>query len=481
MSSSVVQMPCDSVAIIGAGPAGLVTARWLKQYGFRPVLFEAADQLGGQWNSSSSMSGTWPEMRTNTSRPMSAFSDMQHSAGTSLFPSQADMLAYLHRYAGKFDLVPAVRSRTRVTLLEREPQGGWRVESIRNGQPSIEIYQRAVVASGRYVEAQIPPVSGLETFSGVLGAIHTSQYDGAARYRDKAVVIAGCSISALEISSDLALAGARSVTTCYRRQRYILPKIIAGVPTDQVMFTRAAALAGEQLPLQELAQIMRNAVTGAAGSPEQFGAQVPSPNIFEAGISQSQHFLPLVADGRITTRPWIRDINQRTIHFDDGSRVAADALLFGTGFRLSLPWLSPGIAAMLDLDEQHLDLYDHTFNSGLPGLAFVGLYDQTGPYLPVLELQARWIAYTAAGVRPAPTPAEMAAGERRYQERRHLPQNVPMHAMALLFARHAGVEPDLSQWPDSQPELLNGPLTPQSFRISGPDRWQAARDKSMAA
>ena len=35
-----------SVAIIGAGPAGLVTARWLKREGFDPVIFEQGDRLG---------------------------------------------------------------------------------------------------------------------------------------------------------------------------------------------------------------------------------------------------------------------------------------------------------------------------------------------------------------------------------------------------------------------------------------------------
>jgi hypothetical protein len=44
------------------------------------------------------------------------------------------------------------------------------------------------------------------------------------------VLVASCSISALEIASDIALCGARSVTACYRRQRNILPKLIAGSP-----------------------------------------------------------------------------------------------------------------------------------------------------------------------------------------------------------------------------------------------------------
>jgi hypothetical protein len=44
-----------------------------------------------------------------------------------------------------------------------------------------------------------------------------------------------------------------------------------------------------------------------------------------------------------------------------------------------------------------------------------------------------------------------------------------MHRMALLFAREAGVEPDLKAWPRLAPTLLFGPLSAISFRLSGPD------------
>jgi dimethylaniline monooxygenase (N-oxide forming) len=67
-----------TVAIIGAGPSGLVTARWLKRESFEPVIFEQGDGLGGQWTGDSRYSGIWPWMRTNTSRLMTAFSDLRH-------------------------------------------------------------------------------------------------------------------------------------------------------------------------------------------------------------------------------------------------------------------------------------------------------------------------------------------------------------------------------------------------------------------
>ncbi|MBM1174381.1 flavin-containing monooxygenase [Microvirga arabica] len=475
------KMPPNAVAIIGAGPAGLVTARWLASHGFEPVLFEAADRPSGQWNATSPLSGTWRGMRTNTSRVMTCFSDLEHPEGTPVYPSREDMHAYLERYAEHFGLVPRIRCCTRVERLEQADGRGWLLRWRRGAEVRTERFARVVVASGRYVAPEVPTVPGLNGFSGALGVAHTSQYNGSQAYRGKDVLVAGCSISALEIASDIALSGARSVTVCYRRQRYVLPKLLAGVPTDHVMFTRAAGLAGEILPPDDVAAGLKATVLRVAGSPDQFGAMTPDENIFAAGITQSQHFLPLVAEGRIAIRPWIGAINERSVGFADGSQGEFDALLFGIGYRLSLPFLAPELAATLGLDHAHIELCDHTFHPELEGLAFVGLYDQVGPLFPVLELQGRWIAYTWAGVIPAPSREALAAGLARSRAQRGGPQSIPMQVLALLFARNAGVEPDLGRWPDLERTLLFGPLSPVSFRLQGPDSLEEAPALTAAA
>ena len=71
------------------------------------------------------------------------------------------------------------------------------------------------------------------------------------------------------------------------------------------------------------------------------------------------------------------------------------------GSSLDLPFLSDDIRAIIDLDAVHLDADRYTFHPDLPGLAFVGMWDQSGGYFVPLELQARWIAYTWGGTIPA--------------------------------------------------------------------------------
>lgn len=94
----------------------------------------------------------------------------------------------------------------------------------------------------------------------------------------------------------------------------------------------------------------------------------------------------------------------------------------------------------------------------------------------MLELQARWIAYVWGGALPGPSLEEMESGIADYQTRRGGPEVIFMSTLGPLFARAAGVEPELSSWP----ALLFGPFTPISFRLSGRDSLPGAPQRTMA-
>lgn len=462
-----------NVAIIGAGPGGLATARYLRARGLVCTVFEQGGDIGGQWNARSPHSGIWPGMRTNTSRVLTRFSDLPHEKGLATYPTNEKMLAYLKRYAGEFGVMQDVRLNTRVEHVERSADGyGVRYRTA-NTDSVTENFQYVVVASGRYNHPSFPQVAGLESFSGSGGVIHSFRYKDPERYRGLRVLVGGCAISALEIASDLAMLEAK-VVSCYRRQRYVLPKLFAGVPTDHLAYTRFDALCAEVFPPDVVANNLKQLVLRANGSPEQFGAFRPADDISQAGITLSQYFLPLVAEGRISVKPWISTVAGRRVTFTDGTQDEFDAIIFATGYDISLPFLSAGIRKMLDVDRHHIDLFNFTFHPELPGLAFVGLHDQGGPYLPPLELQARWIAYVWSGAIAAPNSEEIAQGIANYRKRRGGSQKQAMHTMALLFARAAGVEPSPEEFPELARALLFGPLSPASFRLVGPDRMANA-------
>jgi Flavin-binding monooxygenase-like len=452
-----------SVAVIGAGPGGLVAARWLLSQGFEPTIFERAPMLGGQWTGLDGRSGVWPTMHTNTSRILTAFSDLDHGTDV-VYPSGRDILDYLHRYAEAFDLVSRIRFGTHVDVLSRGDDE-WLVRH----SGTIERFDRVVVATGRFQSPAVPTVPGLDTFTGSVGITSTYQYRGPEPYRGKRVLVAGGAISAMEIAAEVAQLGAARVVVTQRRQRYVLPKFAAGVPSDHRMFTRYGTIANEHLPAAEIDRQLKEIVVEAGGSPEQYGAPAPDPSLFAAGVTLSQHYLPLVAEGLITVRPWMPSIAKAAVTFADGTAEEFDGIVFGTGFDLHLPFLDEDIRAVLDLDTVHLDADRYTFHPDLPGLAFVGMWDQSGGYFVPLELQARWIAYTWGGAVPATREADQWASVDAYRARRGMSQKTRMNLAALAFARAAGVEPSPDHWPHLRRALLFGPLAPSCFRLEGPD------------
>ncbi|MDT5256108.1 MAG: hypothetical protein QOD10_1188 [Mycobacterium sp.] len=402
-------------------------------------------------------------MHTNTSRVMTVFSDLEHETDA-VYPSNRDILDYLQRYAETFGLTSRIRPNARVELLRRDDEG-WLVSHT----GIDERFERVVVASGRFHAPAIPPVQGLDAFAGSAGVISTYQYRGSAPYLGKRVLVAGCAVSALEIAAELAQLGADRVVVTQRRQRYVLPKFAAGVPSDHRIFTRYGVLASETLPVAEIDRQLKEIVVEAGGSPEQYGAPAPDPSLFAAGVTLNQGYLPLVAEGRITVRPWMESVGDATVTFADGHAEEFDGIVLGTGFDLYLPFLSEEIRAILDLDGVHLNADRYTFHPDLPGLAFVGLWDQSGGYFVPLELQARWIAYTWGGTIPATSEADQRLSIDAYRSKRGMSQKTRMNLAALAFARAAGVEPHLDNWPHLRRALLFGPLAPSCFRLEGPD------------
>ncbi|OBF81191.1 dimethylaniline monooxygenase [Mycobacterium sp. 852002-51163_SCH5372311] len=461
----------ESVAVIGAGPGGLVAARWLVAQGFEPTIFEQAPMLGGQWTGLGGHSGVWPAMHTNSSRILTAFSDLEHHSDLA-YPSNRQVLRYLHRYAATFGLIPRIRLGTRVELLRRS-QHGWLLEH----SGTDERFGRVVLATGRFHAPVIPNVPGLDTFAGSLGVTSTYQYRGPEPYLGKRVLVAGCAVSALEIAGEIARLGAARVVVTQRRQRYVLPKFAGSVPSDHRIFTRYGVLAEESLPRQEVDRQLKELVVEAGGSPDDYGAPTPHPSFFTAGVTLNQGYLPLVAERRITVRSWMTRIANSEVTFADGQTDEFDGIVLGTGFDLHMPYLDDELRVMLDVDAVHLDADRYTFHPGLPGLAIMGMWDQSGGYFVPLELQARWIAYTWSGTVPASNETDQRLSIETYRSQRGTPQKTRMNLVAVMFARAAGVEPQLDNWPHLHRALLFGPLAPSCFRLEGPDALPDAPER----
>ena len=93
----------------------------------------------------------------------------------------------------------------------------------------------------------------------------------------------------------------------------------------------------------------------------------------------------------------------------------------------------------------------------------IGQFLAQRPYLPLLELQARWIIATWAGDVAARDEARMRA---TIAEPR--PPLDPHNELATTLADELGVAPDLLSRPELTEALLFGPLLPPRYRLDGP-------------
>jgi dimethylaniline monooxygenase (N-oxide forming) len=430
------------VAVIGAGPGGLVAAKHAIEAGFDVSVFEASNDLGGQWNTAAAHSGIWPGMRTNTSRAMTAFSDHPVPRSHDLHPFAEQIHDYLRSYSEAFRVTDRIRFSTAVHDL----QPSWWVD----GEP----FDAVIVASGRFRAPVLP--AGLGGFTGEV--MHAFDYPGVDYFRDRRVLVYGNGVSGHEIASDIATV--TGVISAYRKARYVLQKNVAGVSSDWQWYTHIGALRRAAMTPPTYGALLRERVLRVAGNPADFGAREPSTDFLLAGHSLCQDYLEQVRAGRIVCRPAIAQARGTQVTFADGSREHVDAIVGATGYRLDIPYLSRHLWSVLGPD---LRLHHRTMHPDLPGFGVVGQFALQGPSFPLLELQARWIVNCWSGVGPEPDASAARASVAAP------PPPIDSHnVLAVTLADAAGVAPDVRARPDLAEPLLFGPMLPPRYRLDGP-------------
>jgi cation diffusion facilitator CzcD-associated flavoprotein CzcO len=268
-------------------------------------------------------------MHTNISRVLTALSDLEPRS-RDVFPSGAEVLDYLQRYAQTFGLMPRIRFDPPVDHVGRDGDG-W---LLRHGFDESR-FDRVIVASGRFHAPAIPPVPGLDTFTGVAGTSSTYHYRGSKSLQGKRILVAGCAVSALEVATELAQQGAARVVVTQRRQRYVLPKFAAGVPSDHRIFTRYGVLAAEALPAAEIDRQLREIVVEARLRPQPAVPERGDPHARRPRLGAPRR-RPAHLPSRPASRPAVRSAGPSSFRLqgpdalpDAATRFARDAAAFG--------------------------------------------------------------------------------------------------------------------------------------------------------
>ncbi len=112
------------IAIIGAGVAGLSTARQLIGAGFDCTLFERNEVLGGVW------SDGYLNFGVQVQRELYEFPDWPLPEGTPDFTPGPIIQKYLHDYADHHGISSKIRFNTQVTCLAEadSSDAGWTIK-----------------------------------------------------------------------------------------------------------------------------------------------------------------------------------------------------------------------------------------------------------------------------------------------------------------------------------------------------------------
>lgn len=348
------------VAVIGAGAAGLVTARELRREGLTPVVLEQTGRPGGTWVYDARSEGVhgslYASLRTNLPRDLMAFDDLpfEDLGDPRRFPGHAEVLRYLDHFERTFDLAPCIRPDHTVTEVSprdhddapwragaaRPPHAcpnAWRVRWTSPSGPGEDRFDAVAVCNGHYHAPRIPALPGLPAFAGAV--THSHAYREPTPFAGLTVALLGAKSSGIDLSLELATV-ARRVILCGR------------------------------------------------------------------GLARADGLGP---GGRLCHRPAITSLGPHALHLvDDTTETGIDALILCTGYRYVVPFLDPAAALLEPDDRRPFPLWLDLVSAHASTLALVGLPFQVVPF-PLMHRQARLWARALAGRVALPGAAERLA------------------------------------------------------------------------
>ena len=406
-----------SVAVIGAGVAGLATARVLLQQGIDCKVFERAPVLGGVW-----MAG-YSNFGVQTQRELYEFPDWPLPKDTPSFTPGPIIQKYLEDYAEHFAITPCIRFNTDVTnIAERDgPDSGWTVtwqES--GGEAQSDAFDMIVVCIGLYSnKPHMPDFPGRDGFGGEI--MHISGLKSRDQLAGKRVCVVGYGKSATDAALESAAVAAETHIVV-REPHWPFPRMLAGiVPFKWGTISRMISTLIP--PYQRLTGVER--IAHSLGKPlvwfywrlvelllflqcrlgSRFGSRVdlvPEAPIEFGGFTEATMihrpaFYRDVRRGVIQGhRGTIGEYTAAGVRLGDGAELAVDVVILATGWETDFGFLGEDLRRRLGDGDDGFYLYRHMLHPAAPGLVFIGRAATICSIL-TYSLQACWLGELLAG------------------------------------------------------------------------------------
>jgi putative flavoprotein involved in K+ transport len=386
VSESETDMRHEQAIVVGAGPAGLAAAAELGRRRIPAVVLERGDAVGAAWQT------RYDRLRLNSSRWFSQLPGARFGRDTGTFPSRAEMVRYLDRYATRFEL--DVRLSSPVERID--PDGdGWIVRTSRGDLAARHV----VVATGHLRDGQVPDWPGRERFGGTL--LHAADYRNPEPYSGADVLVVGPGCTGMEIAYDLATGGARRVRLAIRTPPNILVRAAAGPA-----FARVLA----KLPAHRADAVARKVRLKELGDLTEYGLPIPEEGVFSRlrrlGVAPAivdREWIDAIKDGRVEVVAAVEALDETGATLADGARIEPDAVIAATGYRRGL---EPMVGHLGVLDDNGTPLV-RGGEEATRGLRFVGFTPrpaQLGYLGGEARTAAKGIARELRGASRSPVP-----------------------------------------------------------------------------
>ena len=404
-----------SVAILGAGVAGLTTAKMLKQYGLEVTVYEAKAELGGVWASN------YKSLCVLEPSCVYGFPDWPWPAGTPLYPPAKNVRSYLGEYARHFEIFECIKFNTKILNAMTGDQGGWKIESETSSVAETAEFDFFIMSPGMFNQPKLPSWPGMEGFTG--DVIHSSQFRNTEQVNNKRVAIVGFSRSAMDIAVDI-IEDADTVSVLHRSVRWPVPQKILGLIRNHILLfarwptlftppwirpTRTAAVLQGKGAF--LVNFFWKSFEVLLSSQFQLRRLKLLPNrpiqldLFTNLYVTPRRFFTMVREGMIrSVRSEISSFDQDGINMTNGEKVNVDVVICATGWKHDYSFLPSSLLDRI-YDEDGMHLYRHMVHPDLPGMAFVGGVQGINS-ATCFAIQATWVARYLTGQLSLPSGQE---------------------------------------------------------------------------
>ena len=454
---SLMQKPSENrVAIIGAGVAGLTTARQLTEIGMECTLFERNSDLGGVWTDG------YLNFGAQVQRELYEFPDWPLPADAPDFTPGPMIQQYLQGYADHFKITPRIRFNTSVIGLSESDSNErrWIIKSETDSRAQQEDFDRVVICIGLYSnQPYMPEIPGSNSFAGEV--IHNSKLKTESQLKDKRVAVIGYGKSA----SDAALESAQHAAQThliFREAHWPIPRKLGGIlpfkwgllnrlsstliPPYQDMTAVEKLVHGIGKPLAWFYwRLVETLFYFQFGLGSAFGSRVSLvpklPVEIDAFGESTQipksEFFKRARCGDITLhRTVIDQFETDRVQLANGESLNLDLVIFATGWKADFGFIAPETWSRLEPADDGFYLYRHILHPAVQGLYFIGRASTVSSIL-TYSLQAKWLASVLNKTPQLPTSETMTQNiEAMRRWKKWMPFSAARSARLIAHTQH---------------------------------------------